>query len=246
MCLMRTHECYRFDIRRMTIHLGDLGEMARVGLPAGLQGTLFSLSNVIIQSTINSFGSIVVAGNAASANLEGFMYVAMNAFYHAALTFSGQNYGARQYKRTRKVLFSCQVLVIITGLAIGTLFYIFRNGLLNIYAPGQPEVVAAGITRLLLFCFTYFICGIMDVMVGGLRGLGYSVMPMIVSLLGACAFRIFWVAFVFPLDPTLENLYLSYPISWTLTAATHLICYLVVVRKLPADGELPPPKKARA
>ena len=246
LCLLRTHECYRFDFHRMSINLSDLGEMARVGLPAGLQGTLFSLSNVIIQSTINGFGSTVVAGNSASANLEGFIYVAMNSFYHAALAFTGQNYGARQYRRTRKVLLNCQVLVVITGLAVGLTFYFFRDTLLNIYAPGQPEVIAAGITRLILFCFTYFICGIMDVMVGGLRGLGYSIMPMIVSLLGACGFRIFWVAVIFPLEPTLSNLYLSYPISWILTALTHLVCYLLVARRLPADGELPPLKKARA
>ena len=245
-CLMRTHECYRFDAHRIGIHGADLLEMVRVGLPAGLQGTLFSLSNVIIQSTVNSFGSTVVAGNSASANLEGFIYVAMNSFYHAALAFTGQNYGARQYKRTRSILLRCQVLVVSTGLIIGILFYLFRDPLLNIYAPGQPEVIAAGIRRLIVFSFTYFICGIMDVMVGGLRGLGYSITPMIVSLLGACAFRIFWVKVIFPLDPTLNNLYLSYPISWILTALAHIICYVILTRSLPRDGELPPVKTKKA
>ncbi len=245
-CLMRTHECYRFDPHHLRINGGDLAEMVRVGLPAGLQGTLFSLSNVIIQSTINSFGSTVVAANSASSNLEGFIYVAMNAFYHAALAFTGQNYGARQYRRTRSILLRCQVLVVATGIIIGGFFYLLRTPLLNIYAPSQPEVVAAGMRRLILFCLTYFLCGIMDVMVGGLRGLGYSILPMIVSLLGACAFRIFWVAVIFPLDPTLDNLYLSYPISWLLTALTHLICYFLLTRNLPKDGELPVSKKAKA
>lgn len=242
-CLLRTHECYRFEPHNIRISGADLGEMARVGLPAGLQGTLFSLSNVIIQSTVNSFGSIIVAGNSASSNLEGFIYVAMNAFHHAALAFTGQNYGARQYKRTRRILLDCQILVTVTGLAIGGIFFLLREPLLNIYAPGQPEVIAAGVRRLVLFCLTYFICGNMDVMVGGLRGLGYSVTPMIVSLLGACAFRIFWVAVIFPLNPTLDNLYTSYPISWLLTTLTHVICYFILTRKLPADGELPPVKK---
>ena len=129
---------------------------------------------------------------------------------------------------------------------IGILFYLFRDPLLNIYAPGQPEVIAAGIRRLIVFSFTYFICGIMDVMVGGLRGLGYSITPMIVSLLGACAFRIFWVKVIFPLDPTLNNLYLSYPISWILTALAHIICYVILTRSLPRDGELPPVKTKKA
>lgn len=246
LCLLRTDECYRFDFRRMGIHPEDLREMSRVGLPAGLQSTLFSLSNVLIQSTINSFGSVVVAGNSAASNIEGFIYIAMNAFYHASLSFTGQNYGARQYKHTRKVMVACQVLVSATGLFIGVLFFLLRSQLISIYAPGQPEVIAAGVERLNMISTTYFLCGIMEVLVGSLRGLGYSVMPMIVSLLGACAFRIFWIVFIFPLAPTLPNLYISYPISWLLTSTAHLICYLLVIRKLPADGELPPPKKARA
>ncbi len=244
LCLVHSHECYRFDIRHPAVHGKELWEMARVGLPAGLQGTLFSLSNVIIQSTVNSFGSVVMAGNSASANLEGFIYTAMNSLHHTALTFTGQNYGARQYSRTRRVLLDCQVLVCAVGLVMGLAVYALRLPLLGIYAPGQPDVVAAGAIRCTIISLTYFTCGAMDVMVGGLRGLGYSVMPMIVSLLGACGLRIVWIYTVFPLQPTLQCLYLSYPISWVITTLVHLGCYLVVVRRLPPDGA--PPRRARA
>ena len=238
-CLLRTHECYRLELKDFRLNSTSLLEMARIGLPAGLQGTLFSLSNVIIQSTVNSFGSTVMAGNSASSNLEGFIYISMNSLYHTALTFTGQNYGARQYKRTRKVLLDCQILVTAVGVAMGLAAYCFRTQLLSIYAPGQPEVIAAGIFRCTIFFLTYFTCGNMDVMVGGLRGLGYSVMPMLVSLMGSCVLRIVWIYTVFRLTPTLTCLYLSYPISWVVTTAVHVICYLVVAKKLPADGEAP-------
>ncbi len=242
LCLVRSHTCYRFDPRKFKVSGHDLLEMVRIGLPAGLQGTLFSFSNVIIQSTVNSFGSVVMAGNSAASNLEGFIYTAMNSLYHAALTFTGQNYGARQYSRTKQVLLRCVVLVCIVGIAMGGVLWLFHEPLLAIYAPGEADVIAAGTVRCSIIALTYFFCGIMDVMVGGLRGLGYSVMPMIVSLLGACGLRIVWIFAIFPLNPTLEFMYTSYPVSWVLTAATHVICYLIVVRKLPKDGELPPVK----
>lgn len=238
LCLARSHECFRFDIHHPSICGKDLAEMVRIGLPAGIQGTLFSFSNVIIQSTVNSFGSVVMAGNSAASNLEGFIYTSMNALHHAALTFSGQNYGARQYRRTGRVLVDCLVLVSAVGLALGTLMYLFRVPLLGIYTP-EPDVIAAGAIRCSVICLTYFTCGTMDVMVGGLRGLGYSIVPMIVSLLGACGMRIVWIYTVFVLHPTLEWLYVSYPISWVLTTLIHAVCYLAVRRRLPADGEPP-------
>ncbi len=242
LCLVRSNTCYRFDPRRFIIDLRDLGEMVRVGLPAGLQGTLFSFSNVTIQSTINSFCSVVMAGNSAASNLEGFVYTAMNSLYQTAMTFTGQNYGARQYSRTKSILIRCQVLVCTVGITLGAALWLAREPLISIYAPGAPDVVAAGSIRSGICAITYFTCGIMDVMVGGLRGLGYSVMPMIVSLLGACGLRLVWIFTVFPLEPTLECLYTSYPVSWVLTSLIHVVCYLIVVRKLPKDGELPPVK----
>lgn len=244
LCLMRSTECYRFDIRHPAIHGKELLEMTRIGLPAGIQGTLFSFSNVIIQSTVNSFGSVIMAGNSAASNLENFIYSSMNALYHASLTFSGQNYGARQYKRTGKVVESCLVLVTGVGLTLGALVYFLRIPLLGIYSP-DPAVVAAGAIRCSMICLTYFTCGTMEIMVGGMRGLGYSITPMIVSLLGACGMRIAWIWFIFPLDPTLECLYISYPISWVITTLVHAGCYLWVRRKLPADGESPLVKKRR-
>ncbi len=238
-CLINSHTCYRFDPRKFEVSGRDLLEMVRIGLPAGFQGTLFSISNVVIQSTINSFGSVAMAGSSASSNLEGFVYAAMNSLYHTALTFTGQNYGAKQYKRTKSILLRCQVLVVGVGVALGALLWVFHEPLLSIYAPGDEAVIASGAIRCQIIALTYFTCGIMDVMVGGLRGLGYSIMPMIVSLLGSCVLRIVWIYTVFPLQPTLFCLFLSYPVSWILTSLVHVICYLVVVRKLPKDGESP-------
>ncbi len=245
-CLIRSDTCTRLELKDMRLDTGDLAEMVRIGLPAGLQGTLFSFSNVIIQSTVNSFGSVAVAGNAASANLEGFIYISMNSLYHTALTFSGQNFGALQYRRSKKALLDCELLVAGLGLLLGAVFYLFRYQLLAIYAPGQQDVIAAGAIRANVIFLTYFTCGTMDVMVGGLRGLGYSVLPMIVSLLGACGFRLVWIFTVFPHDPTLKCLYTSYPISWIITTAVHIICYLFVIRHLPQDGQPMPFKKKTA
>jgi Na+-driven multidrug efflux pump len=172
-----------------------------------------------------------MAGNAAAANLEGFVYVAMNAFHYTALSFVSQNFGAGKKERINKVVFLCMGFVTAVGLLLGNVFYFFGHQLLSIYSS-DPEVINYGIIRMSYICVTYFLCGLMDTMVGSLRGLGYSVMPMIVSLIGACLLRIVWINTVFRLSPTLQMLYVSYPISWALTFMVHVICYIVVRKRM--------------
>jgi len=232
LCLIRSEGAIHVDLRKLHINVGQVAEIAKIGIPAGLQGMCFSLSNVLIQSTVNSFGNIVMAGNSVSANLEGFHYTAMNAMYQSAITFTSQNVGAHKHRRIRKICVMSVLAVAVIGIVIGAFFYILRMPLISIYST-EPEVMAAAATRLTLFAATYFICGIMDVLCGALRGLGNTVAPMIVSVLGACAFRIFWIYCILPFNHTLSMLYLSYPVSWIITGGVHALCYLHSLKKFP-------------
>lgn len=234
-CLIRTDSDYRLDLKQLRIVKDKLLKMMQIGIPAGLQGALFSVSNVLIQSSLNSFGSTAMAGNTAAANIEGFVYTAMNSLHQTAISFTGQNYGAQQYKRMGKILLICQGLVIAVGLVMGNAAYLFSGSLLQLYSA-DPDVIQYGILRLSIICTTYCLCGMMDVMVGSLRGMGYSVMPMLVSLTGACLFRIVWIYTVFQKWHTLECLYWSYPISWALTFLAHVICFVIVYRKIQKKG----------
>ncbi len=234
-CLIHSDGPLRLSLKKLKIHKSRIMPIISVGLPAGIQGSLFSISNVLIQSTINSFGSIAMAGSAASQNVEGFVYAAMNAIYQTDITFASQNMGAQQYKRVRQILIRCIFVVSAIGITLGGVCMIFSGPLISIYNR-DPEVIRYGMLRLSFIGVPYFLCGIMDVMVGQLRALGYSILPMIVSLTGACALRVVWIYTIFPLNPTLETLFLSYPISWALTASIHILCYLVVVRKLPKEN----------
>lgn len=230
--LMRRKGIVHLDLKKLKVDRKCLGEMILIGLPAGIQGSLFSVSNVFIQSAVNSFKtSVVVAGNTAAANLEGFVYAGMNSFYQACITFTSQNYGAGKIKNCKKALLYSQLCTIVSGVLFGGLVLLFGRPLLGIYTP-NPEAIDIGMIRLEIICTTYFLCGIMDVMVGGLRGLGYSIVPMIVSILGACVFRLIWIYTIFQVEHTLFILYISYPISWLVTGLVHLICYLVVYRKV--------------
>ena len=229
-CLIRSQGVYQLHLKKLRIHMDKLVKMVRIGLPAGMQGAIFSISNVLIQSSINSFGSIVMAGNTAASNIEGFVYVSMNAVHQTTLSFTSQNLGAKQYKRIEKVLLLSLALVTVIGLTLGGGAYLLGNTLLRIYSP-DAEIIHYGMLRMAYVCVPYFLCGVMEVMVGSLRGLGYSIMPMIVSLAGACGLRILWLYTLFAMDPTLPMLYVSYPVSWFVTAAVHGICYLVVRRK---------------
>jgi len=226
-CLMKEQGAIHLELKELRIEKDKLMRILQIGLPAGFQGIVFSLSNVVIQSAINSFGAIAVAGNSAAANIEGFVYMAMNAFYQATISFTSQNFGAKKKDRINKILFAGQVYVVATGLILGSLAVFFGKELLGIYST-SPEVIAAGMVRLQYICKVYFLCGIMDVFVGALRGIGYSIMPMIVSLLGACGLRLLWLATVFqiPQYHTQDIIYLSYPITWVITFTVHALCYI--------------------
>ena len=234
--LVREKGALHLDLHKLGFHKGALTQILLIGLPAGLQSTVFSLSNVVIQSSINSFGSMVVAGNSASSNLEGFVYTAMNAFAQAAVTFTSQNIGARKYHNLDRVIRNCLLCVVVTGLVLGGGAALAGNQLLRFYSS-DTAVIATGIERLKIICGSYLLCGIMDVLASSLRGLGYSVLPMVVSLVGVCALRLVWIATIFQLNRTPFMLYISYPISWVLTASVHLICLLVVRRKLQKKGQ---------
>ena len=231
-CLMRTDGFVHLNPQALRIHRDKLMAVLRVGLPAGFQAACFSFSNVLIQSTVNGYGSTVVAGNSASQNIEGFIYASMNAFHQAAITFVSANLGAGKNSRLRSVLGACTFLVFVVGAAMGLLAFALMPTLLGVYSP-DPNVVAAGIIRLRIIASTYFLCGLMDVFCGVMRGMGAAVVPMVVSILGACAFRIFWIYAVLPLHSTLDMLYVSYPASWVLTGSIHLICCFILLRRYP-------------
>lgn len=230
-CLIRSDADYKLDLRQLTIKKDKLLKMIQIGVPAGLQGALFSISNVLIQSSVNSFGKIAMAGNTAAGNIEGFVYTAMNALHQASISFTSQNFGAQKYDRIRKTLMICLGLVIAVGLILGNGVYFLGGLLLQLYTD-NPEAVTYGILRLSVICTTYCLCGMMDVIVGSIRGMGYAIMPMLVSLTGACLFRVVWIYTVFQEYHTLLCLYLSYPISWALTFGVHLICFLLIFRKM--------------
>ena len=226
-CLMRETGAIKLELKKLRVHKAELISIIRIGLPAGFQGIVFALSNVVIQSSVNLFGNIVVAGNSAAANIEGFVYVAMNSFYQATISFVSQNFGAGKYERINKIVIRGEACVIAVGVVLGNLAVIFGEQLLSIYS-NNPEVIAAGMVRLGIISRTYALCGIMDVMVGALRGIGYSIMPMIVSLVGACGLRLLWIATVFriPEYHRIETVYLSYPITWIITFTVHIICFI--------------------
>lgn len=230
-CLMRSDGGYRLDLKRLRIVKPKLKAIVKIGLPAGLQGAIFSISNVLIQSSVNSFGAVAMAGNTAAANIEGFIYTSMNAVYQTALSFTSQNYGAKQYKRMTKILLYCLGLVTLVGVVMGNGAVLVGEMLLGVYSS-DPEVIKYGMYRLVIIGSTYFICGWMDTMVGGLRGMGYSVVPMLVSLTGACAFRVIWLFTVFAMNRSLQVLYWSYPVSWGITVAAHVVTYVVIRRKM--------------
>ena len=232
-CLMRSEGGLRLTLKKLRIAGDTLKEIARIGLPAGFQGVLFSISNVMIQSSINAFGATVMAGSSAAGNLEGFVYVGMNAFHQAAVSFSSQNLGAGEYKRIWRIAVVCQVCVTVVGLLMGVGVWFFGSELLRIYTTSQ-DVVNAGLVRLTYVCLPYALCGMMDVMTGSLRGIGYSVMPMLVSILGICVFRVAWIATVckLPACSDIDFVYLSYPISWIITLIAHTICFVWAMRRV--------------
>ena len=210
-----------------------LAQIVKIGLPAGFQGIMFSFSNVIIQSSINSFGPVMIAGNSAACNLEGFIYTSMNGFSQGALTFCSQNLGANKIDRIKKTVWIAQFSIIVIGASLSAVFLLFGRQLLGIYTT-SPDVIEAGMSRLWVIFTTYYLCGMMDGMSNSIRGIGHSLMPVITSLLGACVFRIIWLATVFQI-PSLHTpfiIFLSYPISWILTFLANIVGYSIYIKRL--------------
>ena len=228
----RTDAC-KLEFRKIRFYRQQLIKIIRIGLPAGIQGSLFSISNVLIQSSVNSFGSVVLDGNSAAMNIEGFTYTTMNSFHQTALNFTGQNYGAGKFDRIRKILYLTLTYVFLAGALAGGLSYLYAKPLLHIYLPEAEEAVGYGVTRLAYIALPYFLCGLMDVMTGMIRGMGSSVVPMLICILGVCGFRILWIYTIFQQEQyhTLPYLYISYAISWVLTFVTELVVFLFLLRR---------------
>lgn len=231
LCLMRTDSIYRVELKRLRIKKDKLLQMAKIGLPAGIQGASFSISNVLIQSTINSFGPLAMAGNTAASNMEGFVSTGMDAFSQAAMSFTGQNVGAKKVNRVNRILALCLGLGASVGLVLGIGAYFGGPGLLGIYS-GDPEVIAFGLRRMAIVCTCQCIGALMGNMVGVLRGLGASFVPMVITITFVCGFRVVWLYTAFAAVPTLEMLYVSYPITWGLAALVDFGCYFVVKHRV--------------
>ena len=239
-CLIKAHDCYRLELSKLRLHREKALLMLRYGIPAGIQGSIFSISNMLIQSSINSFGVAAMSGSAASSNIEGLVYISMNSIYQTCMAFTGQNLGAGKAKRVVKAQRLCSAVVVAVGLITGALVITFGRQLLTFYtaassvetAVSSEQIISYGMQRLTIIAATYFLCGLMEVQVGSLRGMGVSVVPMIVSIIGVCGVRIVWILTVFrTIDHTLESLFISYPVSWAATAFIHFMCLLAVRKK---------------
>ena len=232
-CLVKETGGIHLDFKKIRFDKDKMRKILQIGLPSGIQSILFSLSNVLIQSAVNSFGATVVAGNSAAANIEGFVYVAMNAFYQANISFTGQNMGAGKFHRLNRILLTAEGCVVIVGLSAGGACYITGPTLLTLYTS-SPDVIAAGMIRLSYICSIYVLCGIMEVLVGSLRGMEYAVVPMIVSLIGTCGLRILWLQTIFSMERfhNIEMVYIVYPISWVVTIVAHAVSYVFVRKRI--------------
>ena len=231
--LMRRSDACKLELKKLRFYRPQLVKMFRIGLPAGLQSSMFSISNVMIQSSINSFGDVLMSGNAVANNLEGFLYVTLNAFHQTAVNYIGQNAGARQYRRVLKIITLCLIYVIVFGVVGGGLLCAFGPQLLGIYITDSAEALAYGELRLMYLAIPYFLCGMMDISTAALRGMGESVIPMIISILGVCGIRVGWVCTIFQTEAfhTPQSLYLSYPISWVIVFVCQMIAFRKVFRK---------------
>lgn len=232
--MIRTDAPCKISRKTFKISKKELILIMKIGLPSGIQGSVFSISNVLIQSSVNSFGSIVMDGNTAAQNVEGFIYVSMNSVAQAAMSFTSQNYGAAKFDRIRKTVMECAALSAGVGIAMGMLAYVFSPYILRLYINADlpdPLVIQTGQLRLSVIATTYLLCGVMDTLSYSVRGIGHSTVSMIVALIGACGFRVLWIYTAFAANHSLITLYLSYPISWALTSAAHLLCLSLLYKK---------------
>jgi len=237
--LIKEDSCLHLDLRKLNLDGKTILKFARVGIPAGIQSILFNVSNILIQSSVNSFGAVVMAGNSASGNIEGFQYTVMHCFYTAAITFIGQNIGARKYSRLNKIVYSCLLSVLLVSAAFMAPLSFFGRNLLGLYTM-DPAVVDAGMIRLGLFTKIYFLCGLMDVSAASLRGMGYGTLPTLITLFGAVGIRVIWIFTVFARYHDYRLLLVGYPVSWAITFVIGMIAYYFARSKLPKeDGPEP-------
>lgn len=232
--LIRVNEEWKLILKKIKIDFKTLGKIIKIGLPAGIQGSVFALSNVIIQSSVNSFGASAVAGNAAAANIDGFTYVVMNSFYQAALNFTGQNVGAGKFHRLGKIMRANMIVCVSAALIMSGVIFMFSRRLLGIYITDDALAIEFGVIRLIWLGIPYFLCGIGEVLVGAIRGMGASITPMVISILCICGIRLVWIFTVFsmPQYHSLESLYLSYSVSWIACAIGHFISFKVLKNRL--------------
>lgn len=237
--MLKNDGFYRFKLREISFYKKEGGEIIRVGLPAGIQGCIFSLSNVIIQSSVNSLGTNVMDGNGAASSLEGFIYTAMNSVAQANVAFVSANYGAKKKKNIKKCVIYSACLIFLLDLIIGGIILLLRKPLIGLYVSGE-EATKAAVQRLFIISTTYFICGFMDLLAQSIRGIGYSLLPTIVTLVGVCGFRITWIytAFKSEVFHSIVGIALSYPISWLITALIHLAVFIVLYRKISFDNKV--------
>lgn len=231
--LMRRNDACKLDLRKIHIYKTQLLKILRIGLPAGLQSSLFAISNVVIQSSINSFGDVAMSGHAAAGNPESFVYITMNSFSQTAVNFIGQNSGARQYPRVKKILSICMACVAVSGLVLSSIFLSLGQNILKIYITDSEAAIEYGLIRMRYMLMPYFLCGMMEVSTGALRGLGESFWPMVTSVLGICGIRVVWILTLFQLPQfhSMEYLYISYTVSYIVTLAINLVVFKFVFRK---------------
>ena len=229
--MARTDGVLKFSVRNLHLNGVIIKKILAIGIPSGIQGSLFSLSNVMIQSSINFFGDVIVAGNAAGGNLEGFVYIAMNAMYQAALTFVGQNVGAKKYQNIKRITLYCVLCATVIGLVLGGIILLFGEFFVGIYAS-EPEVIAAGMRRISCILPVYFMCGIMEALCGSIRGMGKSMTTMVISLIGACALRVVWCQTLAVWIRKVEIVYLSYPVSWIIVILSSVVALVYFYRQL--------------
>ena len=232
-CLMKEESCVRINLRELKIYPARLAEIVKIGIPASLQGMVFSFSNLAIQAAVNGFGSVAVAGNSAASSVEGFIYLPVNAFYQAVMPFTSQNLGAEKYDRLGKVFRTAALSVFIVGEIIGIGSVLASKPLLSIFTT-DAAVVASGQIRMNTYFFLYGLYGLMEVCVGSLRGLGYSTMPTVVYAGPVCGIRLLWLATVFKIGRfhTLRTVYLAFPVTWVITLPILLGCYFYAYRKV--------------
>lgn len=240
--MMRLDGPEKLNLKKLKIHPARFKKLLAIGIPAGIQGSLYSISTVLIQSSINSFGSLFVTGSTAGGNIEGFVYMAMNAFYHTTLTFVGQHAGAKKFERIKKVVLYCCMFELITGAVLGLGAFTFKRQLLGIYIPANETAVDYGVMRMTVICTTYYLCGLQEVLTGALRGLGSSMAPLLISVVGVCGMRVLWIYTVFQAWRTPTVLFASYPVTWVITAIAECAAFIAVKKKrersLAAVGEI--------